>query len=249
VTLDILDGQGSLLRRIAEETAERGAHRQIWDLRHVAPPSDSDSPWRTPPGRFVPAGEYQVRLTVGDQVHTERLAVRPDPAVQVGQRERRDREATLGLQARLVTAAYHAGKAVDAAVEQTAALLAQLGETSPDTPLRAQGQAAADEAKRLHLALRGEELGIAQQETYLPLADLTLRLYMTTESWSGAPSPEQRELTRLAHRDLDTLLAELRPFLADTLPALRASADAAGVAWPADTLPAPLPGDLIPDYR
>ncbi|MDH4108302.1 MAG: glycosyl hydrolase [Gammaproteobacteria bacterium] len=249
IVVAVLDEQGRLVRQVAEGKAARGAHRVVWDLRHEAPPSDSESPSRKPLGRFVLPGAYQVRLSVGDEVHTQTLTVRPDPAVDVSQREQRDRETTLALQARLVAAAYHSGQAVDAAVNQTEEFLEALVGTQPNAALQAQAQEAADSARRLHLALRGIDPGLAQQETYLPLAELTLRLYMTTESWSGAPSPEQSRLTQLAHRDMSRLLAQIRPFLAESLPALRASADANGLAWPGDALPTALPEDLIPNYR
>lgn len=246
--VEILDGRGDVVRRIDESTAERGARRLVWDLRHEAPPSDSESSWRKPEGRFVVPGEYRVRLTVGDRVHTQPLSVGMDPAIDVSDRDRRTLETTLALQARLLTAAYHAGKAVDVAVEQTRALLATL-EKAQASSLLNEARRAADEARRLQIALRGEELGIAQQETYLPLAELTLRLYLTTESWTGAPSPEQERLTRVAHRELEKLLAELEPFLSEALPALRQSATAAGMSWPGDELPAPLSDGLIPEYR
>ncbi|MFK7829908.1 MAG: WD40/YVTN/BNR-like repeat-containing protein [Congregibacter sp.] len=249
VTVDVLNRRGEVLARIAESTAERGSQRVVWDLRYPAPPTDSESSWRRPLGRFVPATDYKLRLTVGDQVHTQSLSVRPDPAVIVSARDRRSRDTILALQARLLSATYHAGKATDAGVEQTEALLKKLDERGANAELRAQAQRAADEATRLHAALRGEQLGTAQQETRLPLDDLTLRLYMTTESWSGAPTPQQHELTPLAHRDLSKVLAELRLFLEDVLPALQSSAEATGVTWPVDTLPAPLPEDLIPTYR
>ena len=129
-----------------------------------------------------------------------------------------------------------------------AALVESLDE-STERDLLAAARAAAAEAGRLRVALRGAALGPAQQETFLPLDDLTLRLYMTTESWSGAPSPEQQRLTKTAHRDLEAVLAELAPLLGETLPALRRDASAAGVAWPGEELPAPLPGDLIPAFR
>ncbi|MFT4767753.1 MAG: photosystem II stability/assembly factor-like uncharacterized protein [Glaciecola sp.] len=249
VTVEILDRRGKVLRQITEGTAERGAHRTVWDLRHPAPPSDSESAWRKPLGRFALAGDYQLRLSVGDRVHTQELTVRADPALTVTDRERRAREKTLALQAQMLSASYHAAKAADAAVEQTTALLAALDESGTKASLRAEAQAVADEASRLHIALRGEKLGTAQQETYLPLTDLTLRLYMTTESWSGLPSPEQQKLTQVALRDLHTVLGELQPFLADSLPALRSSADAQGVTWPADELPAVLPDNLFPASR
>jgi hypothetical protein len=249
VMVEVLDSRGNLIRRISESSAARGAQRVIWDLRHEAPPSDSGSSWRTPKGRFVLPGTYQVRLTVGQEVHTRSLSVRPDPAIEVADRDRRALETTLALQAQLLTATYHAGKVVDASVEQTDALIKVLDEQGSSAAMRSQAREAADEAKRLRVALQGEPLGIAQQETFLPLADLTLRLYMTTESWTGAPSPEQRQLTRVAHRDLEKVLAELKLLLVDSLPALRQSASAAGIAWPTEALPEALPDGLIPAYR
>jgi len=247
VTVEVYDEQGELIRRVAESTAERGAQRVIWNLRHEAPPSDSESAWRTPNGRFVLPGDYELRLTVGDQVSTQSLSVRMDPAVNVRSDDRRELEETLALQARLLTASHQAGVAVDASVEQIEALLATLEEQNASNALGSMARSAAAEAERLQVALRGEELGIAQQETYLPLAELTLRLYMTTEAWSGAPSPEQLELTELAQRDLRSLLTELQPFLTTTLPALRERAVAENMTWPDGELPAPLSDDLLPE--
>ncbi len=249
VAVDVLDGRGEVVRRIGEATAERGAGRMTWDLRHEEPPSESESAWRKPKGRFVLPGEYELRLTVGEQSHTRPLRVRMDPAIEISARDRRDLETTLALQARLVTASYHAGKALDASVEQLEALRGRLDEEGASATLADEARAAADVATRLRVALRGEELGIAQQETYLPLAELALRLYMTTEQWTGAPGPEQRRLTGVAHRDLEKLLAELAPLLTTTLPALRLSAEAAGIAWPAEELPPALPDGLLPDTR
>jgi hypothetical protein len=175
-----------------------------------------------------------------------------DPAVQVANRDRQALENTLALQAQLVTAAYHAGKAVDASVEQTEALLEAMNEMPVNALLSQEVRAAAEEAGRLKVALRGEQFGRTagpQQATYLPLADLVLRLYSATESWTGSPGDEKRRLTRLAHRDLETLLTELRPFLSDTLPALKRSVEAAGDTWPADELPEALSDGMIPAYQ
>ena len=249
VTVDVFDERGDLVRRIHESSAERGAQRLVWDLRYEPPPTDIESPSRKPNGRFVIPDDYEIRLTVGDQVHTSPLTVRMDPTVEVVSRDRRALENVLALQAQLLTGAYHAGKAVDASVEQTEALLDAINEIQANASLNRDARAAAEEAGRLKVALRGEQLGIAQQETYLPLADLVLRLYRTTESWTGAPGDETRRLTRVAHRDLDQLLAELQPFLTDTLPALKLSVEAAGGSWPADELPEVLPDGMVPPYE
>jgi photosystem II stability/assembly factor-like uncharacterized protein len=249
VTVDIIDSDGRLLRRVAEHPAERGAQRAVWDLRFEAPPSDSSSSWRTPKGRFVLPGAYRVRLRVGSIEHSADLEVAADPAVEISMRDRRRRETTLATQAQLLAATYHADRATGAALEQTAALLAILEETAADADLRRSAEASAERAERLRVALKGEARGLAQQETTLPLADLTLRLYMTTESWSGAPTPDQQRLTELAQRDLAGVLADLQSFLGEDLPALSSAVRAAGIVWPDGDLPAPLDDALLPDPR
>jgi photosystem II stability/assembly factor-like uncharacterized protein len=245
VTVDILGADGEVLRRVAEHTAARGVARAVWDLRLEAPPSDSQSSWRKPEGRFVLPGNYQLRLSVGDRQHTAELRVQGDPAVDVSMRDRRRREALLAQQAQLLTASYHAGKAVDAAIEQTAALSERLRETSADASLEAQADAAAERLRALKVALAGDALGIAQQETVLPLADLTLRLYRTTESWSGAPSPTQTRLTESARESLQPVLDGLQQLLADELPGLSAAVKSAGLVWPDERLPQPLDPGLL----
>lgn len=235
--VDILDKRGELVQKLTEGTATRGTHRVIWDLRHPAPPSDSESAWRKPLGRFALPGNYLVQLRVGEQVQTQPLRVRADPALKVSARERREREKTLSLQAELLTTAYHAGSAVDASVMQTEALLKTLAVDDKKKELHNAALTIAAKARRLQIALRGETLGTAQQETELPLHDLSLRLYMTTESWSGAPGPQQKALTESARRDLEVLLSELQPLLTDELPALRDRVESSGVSWPTDALP------------
>ena len=246
LSVDVLDRDGEVIRQILEDTATRGAHRVSWDLRFDDPPSDSESSWRKPLGRFVVPDTYRIRLSVGDAEHIAELSVLGDPAVEASRRDRQRREEFLSLQAELLSASYHAGKATDAAVEQLDALMVRLEETDADAALRDQARAALDEASALRVALRGEELGVAQQETYLPLAELALRLYMTTESWSGVPSPEQQRLTERADSELASVLQQLQPFLAEQLPRLSAAVRSAGLVWPDERLPAPLDDSLIP---
>lgn len=249
VTVDILDRDGELIRRVAEHPAERGAQRVVWDLRFEAPPSDSTSSWRTPKGRFVLPGDYHVRLRVGSTEHVTDLAVAGDPAVDVSMSDRRRREATLATQAQLLAATYQAGVATEAALEQTSTLLDSLDDSTIEVDLRQPVEAAVKRAESVRVALVGGARGRAQQETTLPLADLALRLYMTTESWSGAPTPDQRRLTDLAKRDLAEVLADLQRLLAEDLPALSSAVRSAGIEWPDEALPEPLSDALIPDSR
>jgi photosystem II stability/assembly factor-like uncharacterized protein len=245
VAVDILDDDGELIRRVAEHTAERGIARTVWDLRFEAPPSDSQSSWRKPSGRFVVPGDYEIRVSVGEREHRVPLRVEGDPAVEVSMRDRRRREVVLSEQAKLLTATYHAGNATDAAIEQVSTLLERLRETDAESALLTRAETVAGQAQELRVALEGEARGIAQQETRLPLADLALRLYMTTESWSGAPSPDQSRLTESAREALQPVLDGLQTLLAKELPDLSAKVRSAGIVWPDQRLPEPLDSELV----
>jgi len=249
VTVEVLDGDGRVIRKVADGTGARGAQRAVWDLRFPPPPNGSESAWRKPEGRFVVPGSYQVRLTVGDRVHTQPLDVRLDPAVPLSRSDSARREQTLARQAQLVAATYHAGKAVDASVEQTNALLTALRAANADRALIAEAEAAAKEAARLNVVLDGEELGVAQQETFLPLAELALRLYMSTEEYPAVPDAAQLQLTDHAHDTVTTLYRDLGSLVSERLPALRTAAATAGVAWPTPELPQLPSGDLVPARR
>lgn len=236
VKIDVLDAGGALIRTIAQPAAERGARRAVWDLRYEAPPSDGNA-YRKLLGRFVTPGTYQVRLTVGDAVHDRPLDVRLDPEVQISGADSAVLEQTLARQAALVTATHHADKAIKASVEQTTALLKTLEDAKAARPLIAQARAAMQEANRLRLVLNGEDAGVAQQETVLPLGELTRNLYASTQGYTAPPDEAQRRLTALAQSDVQRLDRDLRALVSERLPALQRSAREAGVQWPAQELP------------
>lgn len=246
VTVDVFDGQGKLVRRLAEPAAKRGAQRTVWDLRFEAPPSNSEASWRKPQGRFVVPGTYQVKLTVGDKVHTQPLEVRLDPAVTLSSADSMQLEQLTGRQAQLVAATHHAGKTVDASVAQIGAVLKSLRDANAGRPVIAEAEAALAEANRLHVVLNGKEEGLAQQETFLPLGELALRLYSSTQEYSAAPDRDQRRLTDTAAADVQRLYRDLGALVSTRLPALQRSAQAAGVAWPAAALPQLPAGDFAP---
>lgn len=246
VSIEIVDAAGKLVTTVAQPVAKRGAHRAVWDLRFPAPPNDSTSPYRRMHGRFVVPGRYQVRLKVGDQVHSQPLDVRMDPGINIAAADSAAQEALLARQARLVAATYHANKAVGASLTQTTALVKALTDAKADRKLIARAEAARKEADRLHVVLNGREEGIAQQETFLPLAELAQRLYNSTQEYSGAPDQAQRQLTQGAEADVQSLYKQMSSLLSDQLPALRTAVQAAGVAWPTGAPPAMPSGDFVP---
>jgi photosystem II stability/assembly factor-like uncharacterized protein len=249
VVLEILDGAGSVVRRVEESTAARGAHRIVWDLRHEAPIGADGQPSRRMRGRFVLPGSYQVRLTVAERVQSRLFQVRMDPGLSVAPGARRALDATLALQADLVSAAALSGSAVDTVLAQAGTVLESLARL-PDASVTLTERARELEAGARHLQVvlegPGQE-GIAQQETVLPLSTLVTRLYSTTEAWTNRPTADQSRLTTRAHRDLVELLSRLRPLLERDLPGLRQAMAEAGVPWPAGDAPV-LPDGLLPPF-
>lgn len=235
--IEILDSKGAPIRRLPAASAQRGAQRTLWDLRFEAPPPASADAWRKPDGRFVVPGTYQVRLTVGMQVHTQPLTVRLDPGITIADADRASLEQLLARQEQLLRAAQAADLTVKASVEQTVALVTALAGAKAEPALIGEARAAAAEAQRLQVVLNGEDAGLAQQETFLPLKDLTQRLYMNTEGFTGAPDKAQAALTDVAAKGVDALYRDIEALVAMRLPALKSAAASAGIGWPAPALP------------
>ncbi len=247
VVVEILDGAGHLIRRVEESTATRGAHRVVWDLRHEAPLGADGRPSARVRGRFVLPGTYQVRLSVGERIHVRPLQVRMDPGLLVDDDARRALDATLALQARLVGAAAISGAVVDTLLAQASTVLETLAaRPGPPGALVERTRAFEAEGRRLRILLEGPgELGVAQQETVLPLSTLVGRLYSTTEAWTGPPTADQTRLTSWAHREMADILAALRTSLGGGLPGLRRALAEEGIPWPAGAVPT-LPENLLP---
>jgi hypothetical protein len=81
-TLTILDANGDVVREFSSRSRRdalptaAGLNRFVWDLSTPGP--DLGGPFSPPGPRAVP-GSYQVRLTVGDEVHESELEIRKDP--------------------------------------------------------------------------------------------------------------------------------------------------------------------------
>ncbi|HMD97505.1 MAG TPA: hypothetical protein VKM93_09290 [Terriglobia bacterium] len=111
VTLEVLDSAGKLVRSYSSEdklpqvdpkrvpytaywirsplalSAEPGMHRFVWDLRYPGVPGGNPQARRFGGGAgpWAPPGQYQVRLTVSGQSHTQPLTVKMDPRVKTPQ--------------------------------------------------------------------------------------------------------------------------------------------------------------------
>jgi photosystem II stability/assembly factor-like uncharacterized protein len=246
VVLEILDQEGVPMRELEQPDATRGTHRAVWDLRHAPPMGPNDRPVRGMPGRFVLPGTYEVRLSVGDQVHTRPLQVRMDPGLTLSGADRLALDAALDLQAHLVGAASVAAAMVDTIIAHTRAVSESLS-GMPDSPnqIREEVRALEDRAGALKIALDGPgQGGVAQQETTLPLSSLMSRLYRSTESWTGVPTADVSQLTNRAQIEMEQLFIELKDILASDLPRLQRLMLDAGIQWPAGDVPV-LPENLL----
>ncbi len=94
VTLEILDGRGSLVRSFSTDTAggiepleaRDGLNTFAWNLRRSPPTRLANVVLFGSPsggGALVSPGTYQVRLTAGNTVRTQPLEVRQDPRLDV----------------------------------------------------------------------------------------------------------------------------------------------------------------------
>ncbi len=92
VVLEILDAQGAVVRtyatdpdeagneRLSTLTPTAGLNRLAWDFRTEGLPEvEGLMPFGTLQGRIMPPGNYQVRLTHGNDVQIQDLSVRGDP--------------------------------------------------------------------------------------------------------------------------------------------------------------------------
>ncbi len=87
VRLEILDGEGKVIRTIAKLPLEAGLNRLAWDLRGEGPrlrrerEVEEDFFFRGPRGPQVVPGIYLVRLTVGERTTEKPVEVKLDPTL------------------------------------------------------------------------------------------------------------------------------------------------------------------------
>ncbi|MGB8951169.1 MAG: hypothetical protein WCC06_00685 [Candidatus Aminicenantales bacterium] len=87
VNLEILDGQGKVIRKLTRIPTEPGLNRAAWDLRSEGPrlrremDIPKDSFFQAPRGPQVLSGTYRVRFYVGEEIFEKSLEVRLDPTL------------------------------------------------------------------------------------------------------------------------------------------------------------------------
>ncbi len=124
LSLEILDGEGRVVRTLEDLPASKGVHRVVWDLAEDGPDvraeEEEASEFGSPPrGARVLPGGYVARLTVGQEVLETPIEVRVDPLVNVEPEALRDQQ----KMARKLASLYSTTQRILKAMDQTLAEL------------------------------------------------------------------------------------------------------------------------------
>ena len=125
--IDVLNGDGKVVRTLADVPNETGLNRVAWDLR-----TDSPAPNAAPAagggggrggaarGYLVPPGEYSVRLAVAGASQTKKVLVEDDVRVKLSPEDRAERT-------KAITELFDMAKEADAAQREFTALRTAMG--------------------------------------------------------------------------------------------------------------------------
>ncbi len=232
VTVEISDANGAPVRTL-KGTSAKGLNRVLWDMRMSAAMSEEEAGTivaasggrgggggggggrggGAPVGPLVMPGRYKVTLKVpgvSADLHGE-MIVEGDPLTNFSDLDRRAR-------ATIVMSVFSLQKSLVAAHNGARALNAQ----SPTfkTDLAAGG--AKTDSLIAHIArLQGDA------DRVLATTNGSIR---TIESWSGAPTADQRKQLEYASEDASKVIGEINKLIQTEIPALYQSA--AKKAWP-----------------
>lgn len=247
VEIDVLDGAGSVMRRLApgSPAARTGMHRLVWDLRY-APPLE-DTPGEGGRGPFVFPGAYRVRLKVGAAEQMQSVNVSGDPLVTISDQDRKtwhDTLVALSGMHRAVRAALATAEHLDAELKSIGAALGR--HAGVPAAVTAEHQSLSKEVGAILLVLRGEPpAGVALTPGPPGLVELIGDTYNTANASTALPTADQAQVTVRGHQRLGDLIGRINTLSRTSLPALTAKLDAQNVAWTAGR-PLSLPPLTLP---
>ncbi len=255
LTIEILDGEGTVIRRLSskkaeaevpedapdpEWTAERpkplpveaGVQRAVWDLRYAGAKRiegakvDLGDPYTGP---FVLPGTYAVRLTVGEEVQSTPVEVRPDPRVRVPREVVEEQLAfTLALREDLTRVAEIVND-LRVVRERLDARTGLLEGDDAAKGLVADAEALVEKLDALESKLHNREAQVnydilAGRSGGVKLHSRLSPLYSWSRDGDGAPTQPAREIRARLEQELASLAAEWTAILETDVPALNAKA-------------------------
>jgi photosystem II stability/assembly factor-like uncharacterized protein len=269
VTLEILDGAGTVIRRVSskgdgeEETpppaddddgpptpqavrklpAKAGLNRFVWDLRHTdAARFKGLILWagNTRGPRATP-GTYAVRLTVGGRALTEPLEVRGDPRLSATPAELQAQLA-LSLHIRdVLTETHQAIARLRTVRQQVTDTLQRAKQKGGDQKVREAGEALVSRLTKVEEALYQTKNQSSQDPLNYPirLNNKLAALGGVVAAGDQAPTAQALQVSEELSAAIRSELETLQRVLASDLPAFNALASAEGV--PAVSVPAARP--------
>ncbi len=251
VTLEILDGEGEVLRSLSSTTPERrapspwrrffpelaepplldaraGANRYVWNLALAdAGLVDDAVLWGFPGGPTVPPGTYRARLTVGEWSESTTFEVVQDPRVDVTH-EAMVAQYELAKAVWLeLTRSHEAIERIRLVRDQTDVLSKQVDDEGVTEKADSIVEALTAVEEKLHQTKSESSQDILN---FPPRIDNQL-LYLqgVIESTLGAPVPSSQQRFNELRAELEGMIAELDAILAEQLPELERLVGETGV--------------------
>jgi photosystem II stability/assembly factor-like uncharacterized protein len=238
--IEFYDAAGRLVRAFsskAEDAAARpattaGLHRFRWDLRYEAPRVPKGATHAGPyAGPWTIPGPYEIRLSVGPEVLSERFDVRKDPRLATTADEFREQlELALAIRDRV--------SSLFEAQSRSRAVRVQLARLFDGPSTKALPPALTTQVKSLQEALLAAETLLVDERLdnkgevihYGPSLDFELEdLFSVVDSADARPTDGARERFRDLDDRMDKSLARVEALLGKDLDELEAAARAAGV--------------------
>jgi photosystem II stability/assembly factor-like uncharacterized protein len=261
VTLEIV-GDGEVLRELEDAGSGPGMHHVVWDLR-------MDAPWSGPPeeeaggggfggfgfgrggdvGPMVVPGTYTARLTLTPDsgeavVREEAVTVLPDPANRLtGPQLAELRDLALEyvrLDARMemVDASLDG---IEERLDQARAAVEEAGAT--EGPAGDRLEEVRETVEAIRETLEGEDVEREEGDPLpdtVPLEERLSRASGILFSISHMPTVAERESLASVPSELEEVVERVNTVLSESLPALTAALDEAGIPWtPGRTIPPP----------
>jgi len=256
VTLEILDAQGSVVRRCSSKEekkeeqppewpdlqvrqtrlpAEAGLNRFVWDLRHDDPIQTPGAFYagNPPPGPLALPGTYRVKLTSGGKTLTESFELRIDPRVKATPEDLRKQFDLASKTAARLSDLHRAVNQIRDVRAQLLVLRKRAGEGSGAAPILAAADAlekkmAPIEQELIQVKLRSSEGTLAFPTM---LNEQLYGLFYVIEAADAAPAkPIYDNFDGLSKR-LDTEMAKWQGVVGHDVPALDEMARKAGISW------------------
>jgi photosystem II stability/assembly factor-like uncharacterized protein len=221
VKITISDAQGNVVRELTDPP-EMGLNRINWDLRHE-PPIPLTGPvssFSGPPlGPLALAGDYTVKVEIGDHQATQTIRVEEDPRIQISAADRRAHLAALQRLGRLIAALDQGHTTAEDLKTQISDLKQSLekAEATPETVTSAL-ESTAEKVEELEKKLSrtgGERKILYPQQR--PLWSRLTRLYRALDGYTEAPGAgRQRQIDALS-QELNDLLGGLNQVIDEDL--------------------------------